>query len=410
MDVHELKWQRALRRAVSLSKDRANYDKRTCAMSEKKSRASSQRPHGWKTSVAQKDSNIATPHRMARAATRTCLAKGMLEGGSDMPQISLGHSVWKPSVSAMLNYPGAQQEHSAEMTSEQVQQVLEKADETGREILAAQVALHSGKNCLSEAEAYKACGCSTDVPRGASQEQVGADKTFVSGNELVNVLGHELWEEDPLPFENITSPDFHVSLGDDTAFPALAVTPRSLMPHESSSKSAVEPAETQVGKVWTPEKSYQPCPSTRNTSPKKSQDEEIKDWVVLSSDDVLPAADTLCKTKMESFDGQHPRNIFANFARKNAAKSNQSQADGKDAGIDIDWSQTGIPTEVRWHIVHASMNAAHRSLYAKREQTYVPLGFLNAQNRDSSRRQRSVTKMPRSQSKPRIMQQMRGKH
>merc|ERR1712070_623511 len=64
---------------------------------------------GRKVTDAPIGSDFAAPHRLARAATRTLLAKGGIAGSSDMPLISMGRegtwSRWvrKPSVAKTCN-------------------------------------------------------------------------------------------------------------------------------------------------------------------------------------------------------------------------------------------------------------------------------------------------------------------
>jgi hypothetical protein len=98
MDIVELKTQRATRRAASLAKQRAEYQKRSLVLCHP-DRSAAAAPVGR---------DHVKPNRMVRAARRNYLACGAVESSSDLPQISTGRvgtwSRWvrKPSVAPML--------------------------------------------------------------------------------------------------------------------------------------------------------------------------------------------------------------------------------------------------------------------------------------------------------------------
>lgn len=159
-------------------------------------------------------------------------------------------------------------------------------------------------------------------------------------------------------------------LADEDAFPALAVASKK----ESMSKHVVSP-----------------------------EDEPAADWVVVSETEVTNEARALRMMSMEPFDGQHPRNIFS---KKANAKQAMAKSEPQCPSNEIDWSQGGIPKEVKKRILHGSKNSAHLSLHGQKPADPVPLSILRAQSNGSSKRSNSLPKTPRSHSKPRMVQQM----
>lgn len=91
----EAKMKRAAVRSNSLHKKRQEY-KRSCQVAQNESGLP------WLRDGERK------PHRLARTATRTLLARGMLETGADMPAVSLGRAgrstrgSRKPSISPLM--------------------------------------------------------------------------------------------------------------------------------------------------------------------------------------------------------------------------------------------------------------------------------------------------------------------
>merc|ERR1712216_12185 len=132
-------------------------------------------------------------------------------------------------------------------------------------------------------------------------------------------------------------------------------------------------------------------------------EEVTKDWIVVPTAEI-DAAKRLNENRKpaNSYDGQHPRNVFSRKMQPKRAKSTERQI----TDLGIDWSQEGVPTEVKKQILHASMTASHRGPYGQEQISSVPLNVLRTQNRSSSmKRQNSTPKTPRSQSKPRAIQQ-----
>lgn len=120
--------------------------------------------------------------------------------------------------------------------------------------------------------------------------------------------------------------------------------------------------------------------------------EPTMDWIL------VPAS------KADLFDKQHPRNLFG---KKQDAKQVKSQESSYKLELGIDWSQEGIPTEIKKQIIHASVTASHRGFHAKDQASPVPIGVLRAQNHVGSyKRENSVPKKtPRSASKPKVLKQ-----
>lgn len=158
-----------------------------------------------------------------------------------------------------------------------------------------------------------------------------------------------------------------------------------------------------VAKTMTPEKVSKPAAEA--PSEVETTAEVEKDWIM------LPVADVSKKNgnvkSADAYDGQHPRNMFNKKAQVKRAKSTERHQVSERG---VDWSGEGMPTEVKRQIIHASMTASHRGLYAKDQAAPVPINMLRTQNRSSStKRQNSGCKTPRSQSAPRPIQQPVGR-
>mmetsp|Transcript_66742 Transcript_66742/g.118072 ORF Transcript_66742/g.118072 Transcript_66742/m.118072 type:complete len:513 (-) Transcript_66742:71-1609(-) len=116
--VDEKRW-RAADRLRGLQKKRAEY-KRWLQKGNGCQKKSAGKPVQACSDISSMGDHRAKAHRSARAQTRTCLAKGAVEIGSDMPIVSMGRAgKWKrwarkPSVSPMLHLPvsGRRQEAS----------------------------------------------------------------------------------------------------------------------------------------------------------------------------------------------------------------------------------------------------------------------------------------------------------
>lgn len=97
LDCTELKQLRSSRRAACLHKRRADYE-----------RSLKKRSARFFDRALPVSHHASRPHRAARAATRTWVAKGKIECQIDMPTISMGRvGVQKPSVSSLLMYTSA---------------------------------------------------------------------------------------------------------------------------------------------------------------------------------------------------------------------------------------------------------------------------------------------------------------
>jgi hypothetical protein len=155
---------------------------------------------------------------------------------------------------------------------------------------------------------------------------------------------------------------FDVSLDDNDAFPCL------------SSTKAVE--------VGAPE----------SAAPEEAE----SDWVV-----VTPEADS------------SPPNPLRLVSKKKQARRAQRAADPKERPMTIDWSQVGIPQEVKMQILKSCISPTHEGPYAKEHEGSLPLDILRAQTAASKQRPNSVSRqrsVPRSGSKPRMIKQPNGKH
>jgi len=174
-----------------------------------------------------------------------------------------------------------------------------------------------------------------------------------------------------------------VQLEDRKAFPSLLTSSMKV-------QKAVKPtSETPVPEIAVPME-----------DPLEDLMEDSTEWVIIPA----PSASTLRTGALDLVDGQHPRNLFAK-------KPNVKQAaEGSVPERGIDWSQAGIPNEVKSQIIKASRNAAHQGVHATGQATTLPLDMLRAQNVASSRRENSASRsrqnsVPRARSKPRTIQQ-----
>jgi len=97
MDIQQLKMQRARERKVNILRRRCDYKQSQERQSLIKS--------AGKDLKSSTGHDQAKPHRAARAALRTFLARNAIETESDVPIISMGHpGCRKPSVSPLLTY------------------------------------------------------------------------------------------------------------------------------------------------------------------------------------------------------------------------------------------------------------------------------------------------------------------
>lgn len=187
-----------------------------------------------------------------------------------------------------------------------------------------------------------------------------------------------------------TSPlDGRLSLDDKEQFPALTAS------------------------MTTPEKVSKPVMKKQSetedvTANVETAEEVTQDWIVVPKTEVAAARGHNENRKpSNTYDNQHPRNMFRRTPQAKRATSTDRR---RMPDIDIDWSQAGVPTEVKKQIIHASMTPSHRGPYGKEQVSAVALNVLRTQNRGSStKRANSEPKTPRSQSKPRAIQQPVGR-
>jgi len=137
-----------------------------------------------------------------------------------------------------------------------------------------------------------------------------------------------------------------------------------------------------------------------------AEDEEIaSDWVV-----VAPEADVSRSSTVTLADAQHPRHLFTKKAR---AKRTTCTGSSQERPMTIDWSQTGIPHEVKTQILKACMTSNHEGPYVKQQASTLPLDMFRAENVASKQRANSASReksVPRSRSKPRMIKQPNGRH
>lgn len=132
--------------------------------------------------------------------------------------------------------------------------------------------------------------------------------------------------------------------------------------------------------------------------------ERDDEWVMVPP----PSADSLRPGALDMVDGQHPRNLFA---KKPHTKQTAQLQGAQDRAWAIDWSQEGMPHEVKSHLIKAKMDAFSRGILAKET---MPLDILREQNVASRQRQSSASRSrenstTRSHSKPRVIKQPNGR-
>jgi hypothetical protein len=132
-------------------------------------------------------------------------------------------------------------------------------------------------------------------------------------------------------------------------------------------------------------------------APESAAPEEVEsDWVV-----VTPEADT------------SPPNLLHLVSKKKQSRRALREGGQKERPMTIDWSQAGIPQEVKMQILKSCMSPTHEGPYAKEHAGSLPLDILRAQTVASKQRPNSVSRqksVPRSGSKPRMIKQPNGKH
>lgn len=112
LDFAELKLSRGSQRQKSLLKDREDYERLVANRS-----LTAQRE---RTRSVRASRRLAHPHRAARVAARSWLAKGGVQGESDMPSVSIGHpNRQKPSASRQrLHWEGCFENEWDEVNSD----------------------------------------------------------------------------------------------------------------------------------------------------------------------------------------------------------------------------------------------------------------------------------------------------
>jgi len=186
-----------------------------------------------------------------------------------------------------------------------------------------------------------------------------------------------------------------MDFNDQMAFPALSSAQTQVQQIPKWPKPEPEVLQDMPMTDVTPEK-VSHIVARDKSSEKTTDGEPMEDWVVVSSDEASKAADSL--QMVESFDAQHPRNMFA---KKTPPKLAMPKDESEEPIPNIDWSKAGTPTEWMKRLIRGSANAAHRGLNSEKKAAPVPLHALRAQNIGSSKRQKSTPRTPRSQSKPR---------
>jgi hypothetical protein len=184
------------------------------------------------------------------------------------------------------------------------------------------------------------------------------------------------------------------------------VTPAELTP-EQLPRNVAKVAEDEIestrkqepehNEERTPEKCPQPAPQEQEVV-----DELHEDWIVVASDDASKAAASLGQVARTSFDAQHPRNVFG---KKAVSKHTMSAADSHETGSDIDWSASGMPTDLLRRFIRGSINASRHGVQSENKMAPTASHIMRAQNLGSSKRERSQPSTPRSHSKPRVVRQ-----
>mmetsp|Transcript_60530 Transcript_60530/g.95380 ORF Transcript_60530/g.95380 Transcript_60530/m.95380 type:complete len:352 (-) Transcript_60530:312-1367(-) len=338
------KAETALLRACSLSKDRSQFEKRSSSSD------------GRKKSAAPSGSDFAFPHRAARAAKRTRLAKGAIATSSDMPQISMGRTghwvrwLRKPSIARM------------------------------------------GDFAIEE----------VDVDENHSHDAQYYDTTVASPGYVSDF-----------------ATSFDMDLNDQTLFPALAAAEadstetipagawttkserESVLQEKPSSSMPEEFLEEKIASL-TPEESAQCSAVSQCLDLGLEGKSGMDDWIFVASDDAGTASPPPT-SEAESFDVLRSRDslLVTNLTTPKRKPDLPEEASG------IDWSVPGIPKELLKKLVRSITHVSRHSSLSEENVAPVPLRVMRAQNVGSSRRQRSTPKSPRSDSKPHATRQAR---
>mmetsp|Transcript_106860 Transcript_106860/g.168868 ORF Transcript_106860/g.168868 Transcript_106860/m.168868 type:complete len:352 (-) Transcript_106860:323-1378(-) len=338
------KAETALLRACSLSKDRSQFEKRSSSSD------------GRKKSAAPSGSDFAVPHRAARAAKRTRLAKGAIATSSDMPQISMGRTghwvrwLRKPSIARMGDF---------------------------------------------------------------AIEEVDVDETHIHDTQY-----YDTTVASPGYVSDFAT-SFDMDLNDQTLFPALASAEagstekipagawttkserESVLQEKPSSSMPEEFLEEKIASL-TPEESAQCSAVSQCLDLGLEGKSGMDDWIFVASDDAGTASPPPT-SEAESFDVLRSRDslLVTNLTTPKRKPDLPEEASG------IDWSVPGIPKELLKKLVRSITHVSRHSSLSEENVAPVPLRVMRAQNVGSSRRQRSTPKSPRSHSKPHTMRQAR---
>jgi len=338
------KAETALLRVRSLSKDRSQFEKRSSTS------------HGRKKSAAPSGSDFVVPHRAARAAKRTRLAKGAIATSSDMPQISMGRTghwvrwLRKPSIARMGDF------------------AIEEVD--------------VDENLIHDTQYYD-----TKV----------ASPGYVS---------------------DFATP-FDMDLNDQTLFPALASAEadstekipagarttkserESFLQEKPSSSMPEESLEEKITSL-TPEESARCSADSQCLDLGLEGKSGMDDWIFVASDEAGTAS-TSSTSVAEPFDALLPRDSLLGTYLTTPKR----KPDLPEEASGIDWSVSGIPKELLKKLVRGMTHVSRHGPPSEEKVAPVPIRVMRAQNVGSSRRQRSTPKSPRSHSKPHATRQAR---
>jgi hypothetical protein len=139
-------------------------------------------------------------------------------------------------------------------------------------------------------------------------------------------------------------------------------------------------------------------PQQSSLAPMPAEDDSLQlepaaEWVIVAP----PSMESIRPGALDVVDGQHPRNMLAKRRCSKTAQHSSAQLRA------IDWSEAGIPDQVKRQIIRSGLNASHRGLYSK-DATTIPFEVLRVQNVAHNRCQRSSSRsrqssLPRSRSK-----------
>lgn len=184
---------------------------------------------------------------------------------------------------------------------------------------------------------------------------------------------------------------FDVSLEDQDAFPSLVITRTTGAKDDHASTS------------W-PQNATVCQASAQEAVPAPTEE----DWVMVPATSATTQTELVRAGAVEVINGQHPRNLFVKKPRR---KQTALQSETEEHAMD--WSQVGIPSEVKKQLIHGSLNAAHTGLYGKENTPSLKIDLLRAMTNEFSKQPGSAMKrqksLPRSRSVPRMIHQPTGR-